>query len=431
MEQNQIKGRIAQIPAATRWLRNFIQLLVSRFMADQALPNAASLTFTTLLSLVPLMSVILVILSAFAVGDRVIAQLQNFVFENFLPASSEVIYEYLNRFSENAGSMTGPGLSFLIVVALLLMAEVEHVFNRIWRIDRTRPPLNRFLVYWAILTLGPLLIGLSVAVTSYLISMPVFSVAERYFGLGASLFTVMPVVASATAFSLLYLIVPNQHIRLIHAITAGVFAALLFELTKHGFAFYITYAARYEVIYGALAAVPLFLIWVYLGWAIALLGAEFCCCLEIAAERKTSGKQRQVHPLLLHFRILRALFIARKRGEGCSIEQLQQALNEIDHDQLAEQLNALQHARYLAYTEGEQWLLARDLSTVSLLDLYHLQSIALPEIALLRDDDPAEQALKEIVQRVRGGLSEEMSVSLETLFREAGFSNGQPGRDRG
>lgn len=417
MEQNQLKGRIAQIPAAARWLRNFIRLLVSRFMTDQALPNAASLTFTTLLSLVPLMSVILVILSAFAVGDRVITQLQNFVFENFLPASSEVIYEYLNRFSENAGSMTGPGLAFLIGVALLLMAEIEQVFNRIWRIERTRPVLNRFLVYWAILTLGPLLIGLSVAATSYLISMPVFSLADRHFGLGVPLFKTMPVLASATAFSLLYLIVPNQHIRPIHAITAGVFAAFLFELTKHGFAFYITFIARYEVIYGALAVVPLFLIWVYLGWAIALLGAEFCCCLEIAAESKTSGEQRRVNPLILHFRILRTLFVAHKRGEGCSIEQLQQALNEIDHDQLSEHLNTLQHARFLAYTEGEQWLLARDLSAVSLLDLYHLQSIALPDTTLLRDDDPAEQALREIVQRVGRGLSDEMSVPLEELFR--------------
>jgi hypothetical protein len=111
------------------------------------------------------------------------------------------------------------------------------------------------------------------------------------------------------------------------------------------------------------------------------------------------------------------LFVAHKRGEGCSIEQLQQALNEIDHDQLLEHLNTLQHARFLAYTEGEQWLLARDLSAVSLLDLYHLQSIALPDTTLLRDDDPAEQALREIVQRVGRGLSDEMSVPLEELFR--------------
>ena len=266
------------------WTRlgRFLHLLVFRFIQDGGLQHTATLTYTTLLSLVPLMTVSLAIFSAFPVSDRVVAQLQDFVFQNMVPASGEVIRQYLEEFSSKASRMTGTGTVFLVIVAVMMMGTIDRALNTIWQVRRKRSPLGMFMVYWSILSLGPIFMGTSVVLTSYFVSLPLFEDAALTLGVDRhGMLGLMPVLASATAFTLLYMVVPNRSVPLRHALAGGVLAALLFELAKRGFALYLTTFPTYEAIYGALAAVPVFLIWIYLSWLVTLLGAEFTYCLWI------------------------------------------------------------------------------------------------------------------------------------------------------
>ena len=278
---NVLQGRwFEQLWAVLLQFRGFVELVAERFRRHEAPQNAAALTYTSLLSLVPLMTVTLAVFSAFPVADRVYEIIQDFVFENFVPTSSEVLQQYLSEFSAKASRLTGTGATFLVVVALLMMANIDRALNAIWEVRARRRFATKFLIYWAVLSLGPLLIGASVLVTSYIISLPVLSEAAST-GVGRSLLGLTPVAASAVAFTMMYLVVPNRRVRVTHALVGGVFAAVLFEVAKRGFGFYITQFPTYEAIYGALASIPIFLVWLYLSWIVVLLGAEVTHCLSI------------------------------------------------------------------------------------------------------------------------------------------------------
>jgi membrane protein len=415
-----------KIVQGVKWMENpvetvlrigrFLKLVISRFVEDQGLPNAASLTYTTLLSLVPLMTVSLAVFTAFPVSDRIEEQIQDFIFENFMPAFEQVLAQHFQQFSQKASQLTGVGFGFLIIVALLLMATIDRALNTIWRVRRKRGALSMFMVYWAVLSLGPVLIGASMAVTSYLVSSPLFTDADYTFGLGERLLKLAPLFASAVAFTLLYALVPNRRVPLWHALAGGVVAAILFELAKRGFAFYVTHFPTYEAIYGALAVVPIFLVWLYLSWIVTLLGAEFACCLGIYREG-VADKGDGPGDLLLAYQILGGLWAAQHEGGALSTRRLSGALRNISDEHLEAILTELLDARLVLRTEERKWALARDLSDVRLLDLYRVRPYELPRVdQLLARQDPVERALGEIIRQVEAGMEQSMAVPLEQLY---------------
>jgi len=398
---------------------HFIRLLGARFIQDQGLPSAASLTYTTLLSLVPLMTVSLAVFSAFPVSDRVAEQIQDFVFANFIPASGEVLQEYFQQFSRKASQLTGAGFVFLVLVALILMANIDRAFNTIWRVKTKRSPLSLFIVYWSILSLGPLLIGVSMAVTSYLVSLPLLSDAAETLGIGGRLLGLMPLLASAVAFTLLYAVVPNRRVPIRHAMAGGVLAAVLVELAKRGFAFYLTHFPAYEAIYGALAAIPIFLVWVYLSWLVTLLGAEFSCCLGIHSDEwsRAENSEDQVG-LIQAYRLLHRLWQAQRVGESLSVKLLAAGLRGLSEEHLEELLEELSDAHLVVRTEVGDWVLARDLAEVDLLELYRAGSFVLPQ-SVPEDSavDDADRALWVILQQMDQGQRQAMAVPLASMFQ--------------
>jgi len=401
----------------TQW--RFLKLLRARFIQDQGLPSTASLTYTTLLALVPLMTVSLAIFSAFPVSDHVAEQIQDFVFANFIPASGEVLQEYFQQFSRKASQLTGAGFVFLVVVALMLMANIDRAFNTIWRVKTKRSPLSLFIMYWSILSLGPLLIGVSMAVTSYLVSLPLLSDAAETLGIGARLLGLMPLLASAVAFTLLYAVVPNRRVPIRHALAGGVLAAVLFELAKRGFAFYLTHFPAYEAIYGALAAIPIFLVWVYLSWLVTLLGAEFSCCLGIYRDEWTlSESGGRPAGFLQAYRLLHRLWQAQHAGDSPSIKLLSRGLEGVSEEHLESLLDDLSEAQLVIRTEGGGWVLARDLSEVDLFDLYCAGSFLLPKPVQLETlEESVEKPFWEILQQVDVDQRRAMSVPLANLFQ--------------
>jgi membrane protein len=393
----------------------FSRLLLHHFNQDAVVQHVAALTYTTLLSLVPLMTVMLALFSVFPASERISQTVEDFVFQNFVPAAGEAVQQYLRNFSQKAGRLTGVGFLFLIIVALMLMNNIDKAFNIIWHVRRKRSPVAKFTVYWAILSLGPILIAFSVGVTSYLVSIPFFSDGETVMLVRTRLLGLMPIAISALAFTLLYALVPNRNVPLRHAVAGGVLAALLFELAKRGFALYVTAFPTYETIYGALAAVPIFLIWIYLSWLVTLLGAEFTYCLGIYREDWHAAKDDGGEAFLLALRLLRLLRAAQREGRSLNIRELVRRLPQSNDEAIELALQVLQQARLVTRAEDKGWLLARDLAQVTLLDLYRSAPFVLPPPPSV-SGEPA--GLRLLIGQLEKALEAHMEQPLAALLSE-------------
>ncbi|WP_456379436.1 virulence factor BrkB family protein [Thiolapillus sp.] len=384
----------------------FLYRVMQRFLADGGLERAGSLAYTTLLSLVPLMTVVFAILSAFPIAEKVSDIVQEFIFQNFMPASGEVVHQYLLEFSSKASKLSGVGFLALLLVAIMLMATIDKTFNAIWEVRRKRRALNKFLVYWAILSMGPVLVGASVLVTSYLVSLPIVSEATAS-GMGRSLLEWVPTLTSGVAFTLLYWLVPNRPVRFWHAMLGGAVAAVLFELTKQGFAWYLTTFPTYEAIYGALAAIPIFLLWIYLSWLVVLLGAEFTYGLGVYRRRLRHGDDAaaELEDMLC---LLLQLAHAQKKGIAIPLRKLQHCSADAEH-----LLAKLQAHKLVERNEKGRWLLARGSQDVTLYAVYLAAGHRLPVAS--ETAWPEDPVLRELYQRADVSLAEILNLPLASL----------------
>jgi membrane protein len=260
-------------------LWRFARTVARRFAADRCSRVAGALAFTTVLAVVPLSAVSFAVLSVFPVFEAWMTAINNFIYGNFVPAAGDVVNRYLQQFAANAGRLTVWGLAFLFVTAVMLIATIEKAFNDIWHVRRQRKFSRRITAYWAVITLGPALIGASLSITSYLLSLPWFTREPVLAGLRPFALGVTPVVFEFAAFVLLYTIVPNCPVRLRHAAIGAVVATVLFEVAKRVFGGFVVSFSTYRAIYGAVAALPVFLIWIYLSWVVTLLGAQVTAAL--------------------------------------------------------------------------------------------------------------------------------------------------------
>ena len=264
-------------PFIKRSLR-FGRYLLNRMAHDRININAGYLAYITLLSIVPMLTVLLSILSSFTIFDNVGEVIQDFVITHFVPAAGDAVSQALLEFVTNTGKMTAVGGAFLFVAALMLISNIDKNLNYIWRVRNKRRPVFSFSMYWMILTLGPILVGTSIAVTCYITSLKLLD-SEALSGAFNFFLRRLPFLLSLFAFIGLYVLVPNKKVRFLHALSGAFVAAILFELSKKAFAIYITQFPSYQLIYGALAAIPILFVWVYLCWLIVLVGAEVTAAL--------------------------------------------------------------------------------------------------------------------------------------------------------
>lgn len=410
MSPRQISERGYQ---AVRHINSYVRLWLHHFTHDGGIRHVAALTYTTLLSLVPLMTVMLALFSIFPGSERVTLQVEDFLFQHFVPAAGEAVQQHLKNFSQKAAGLTGLGFVFLILVALLLMSNIDRAFNTIWHVRRKRSPVATFTVYWAILSLGPILIAVSVGVTSYLVSIPFFNSAETVVMVGSRLLGLMPVMLSALAFTLLYALVPNRTVKLRHAVAGGVIAALLFELTKRGFVLYITTFPTYEAIYGTLAAIPIFLVWVYLSWLVTLVGAEFTYCLGIYRYDWRDRMGQRGDRFMLALNLLGHLREAQRLGISVSTRRLQEQLQYATEEQLVTILTSLQQSHLVLQAEDKGWVLVRDLREVSLAELYDSDAYVLPHVW---DMTATTDGLNRLMTKINTDLAQAMDLPLDELL---------------
>jgi membrane protein len=241
--------------------------------------TASSLSFTTLLALVPMATVMFAFVAQFPVFQRFVNALEGFVLRNLLPGStSTVVHEYILAFAAQAARLTGVSIAAIAVTALLAMATVEREFNVIWGVQKQRPLARRIVVYLLVLTVVPVSIGASISLTTWLVGESLAAVPLRKTSAAIVLRT-LPFVFAAAGLTLLYKAVPARSVRWSQALAGGVAAALAIEAAKYAFAWYVTKVATYELVYGALASLPVFLLWIYLGWVVVLAGAAISATL--------------------------------------------------------------------------------------------------------------------------------------------------------
>jgi membrane protein len=308
------------------WL-DTLKTLRIRFREDRLGIIASSLTFTTLISLVPLVTVMLALFAAFPMFATFQQALETYFLQTLVPENiAKPVLRALTEFASNANSLGGVGLVLLLLAALALMLTIDRTLNGIWRVRTPRPIAQRVLVYWAATTLGPLLLGISLSLTSYAVSASRGLVGTPPGGVRLLLATTEFTLLAA-GLAALFHYVPNTHVRWRHAVAGGVFAAVGFEAAKKLLAWYLAQVPSYAMIYGAFAAVPILLIWVYFAWVIVLLGAvvaAYAPSLRMRVARWPDGPGAR---LQLALAVLRELARARATGvRGRNAAELSEAL---------------------------------------------------------------------------------------------------------
>ncbi|PXX47460.1 YihY family inner membrane protein [Undibacterium pigrum] len=260
---------------------NLFKFALQRLQEGRLPQVAGSLTFTTVLALVPILTVAFAIFTAFPLFNTFRTSLEAYFIQSLMPKGiSNTILGYLTQFATKATRVSAISGVALMVTAITTMAMIDKSFNQIWQVKRSRPALQRLLVYWAIVTLGPLLVGVSISSTSYLFTATSGVVGAVPF-LGALFYTLTSIAFTTGAFTLLYLVVPNRSVEWRDAAWGGLFAAVAFEIAKRIFASFVIQFPTYTIVYGALAAVPLFLVWIYVSWLIILIGAIIAAALPV------------------------------------------------------------------------------------------------------------------------------------------------------
>ena len=277
-----IHGSVDMVRGLSRSEVRDLILFAGRRLKQEKLPQVAgSLTFTTTLALVPLLTIVLAIFTTFPVFSTFRASLEMYFVQTVMPKGiSNTIIGNLTQFASKATRLSAVGAVALLFTSSAMISMVERAFNQIWRVKRTRPLQYRLLMYWALLTLGPLLFGLSLTMTSQLF-MATNDLVRTVPLLGALFYTVVSLAVTCGAYTLLYMTVPNRYVDWRDAVWGGLVAAVAFEIAKRGFGIFIKQFPNYTIIYGALAALPLFLLWMYLSWLITLVGALITAALPI------------------------------------------------------------------------------------------------------------------------------------------------------
>ncbi|WP_251360036.1 YihY family inner membrane protein [Kangiella sp. TOML190] len=350
------------------WLKAFTKFVFSQFAKKNVSALASELTLNNMLALVPLMTVAVSLLAIFPAFESTNTQIQELIFKNLLPEKGLVVQEYLNDYVSKSKNLSAIGFIFLFITALMLIRSIDSSINAIWESNNRRQGIYKWLAYWAMLTMAPILVAASLLATSSFAALPVFDKISGILSLG------LPFALIVFAFTALYMITPNSRVEFKKALIAAVFTALLFEVAKYGFAIFITKFSTYEVIYGAITAIPLFFLWVFLSWLILLFGAVICYALH----RFDPSHKKKKNPFISALKIAQFFAVAQSAESTVTIRQLKQQFSDIHEQILLNQVDELVELGFLAKLENEAYCLAVNGKELTIADLYRKGSWRLP-----------------------------------------------------
>jgi membrane protein len=394
-------------------LIDLARMVWRRFHEERCLQIGSSLTFTALLAIVPIITVALTLISAFPVFRELMANVQQFLVNNMLPESAESIAGYTQQFADNAARLTAVGIVFLFVTAMIVLSTIDRALNQIWRVPRPRATVQRVFIYWALLTVGPLLMGASLSLTSWLVSQSLGLVKGLPWA-GEMLLKLVPIALTGLAFALLYVTLPNRRVLIRDAFTGGFLAALAFEGMKHAFALYITQFPTHKLVYGAFASVPIFLLWIYLSWLVVMSGAVVAAVLPEWRERAAQVEAVPGTQFLDALQILRILWEAHRAGEIVTVYRLH-ATVKLPIDRLEAILETMSDAHW-AGRVGKGWTLTRDVGEIRVVEVYRMFVFrAGAKLPSRQSGHELDRLALELV----GGIEERLQLSVEELFEGA------------
>ncbi|MBV9828101.1 MAG: YihY family inner membrane protein [Alphaproteobacteria bacterium] len=429
MERSRAAGTAAEVPSSRLRvhladLRTFCGYALHRFNRDGCFAASGALSYTTLVSLVPLGVIGFGILSAFPKFAGVRQDMLGLAFQNFVPAISEQAAYWFQYFAGSAAQATAIGIIGIAGTGILLLVTVEDQLNALWRVGAARPWSQRVLAYWTLMTLGPLLIGMSMTLSTYL------DTAARRAGLNPETLTqfasgwphylarLIPFLLELVACTLLYCVIPNCAIRWRDGVRGAAVAAVAIEILKVGFSIYIGAMSSYQIVYGAIAGIPIFLLWMYVTWSAVLLGAV------VAANLPTwRVDERLVHigsggvRLGFSLALIAALARAQQAGAVSRVKDLADELG-VATSVIDDHLQRLARAGFVAPTQGGAWVLAWSLDTATLHDLYIGLGLPLAGNWLARPLAPWQRQVAPAMERIVSAEAGVMRVSLATVLKE-------------
>ena len=356
-------SKIQAFWSAVRW---YWDQLIAQFMAHDCLSSAAALTYTTLFAVVPMMTVAYTAFSILPAYEGLEERIEAFIFNNFVPDSSAAVKEKLLEFSDRARGLTAAGFIFLFLTSFLLLVTIEKTFNAIWRVPQPRKGLQRVLVYWGVLSLGPPMIVFGILLSAYFASLQLVTDLD-VFGFRAALLSYLPLLLTWVGFTILYWAMPNCRVRFFHAMLGGLLTVWFFELAKYVFNYGVSNTSLASI-YGTFAAVPFFLFWMYMVWVLVLTGAIVVHTMSLQRETVTADSE----PMLVKCsRVLHAVFQGHLEGRAVTDEEIQQAVS-LTGSERERIFAALGELKLLAKDEEDNWLLSRSLKTLTLWDLYQV-----------------------------------------------------------
>lgn len=416
MRAEGLKGQF--LCASLRWLINLSQQFIQDYRIAACQDQAAALTYMTLFALVPLMTVTYAVFSMVPEFIGVAARVQKFLFSHFVPESGAVIQAYFVSFSTQAQKLTWIGALFLAVTAFLMLGNIERTFNKIWGVSRGRNGINKLLVYWAVLSIGPLLIGSAVALSTYVVSLKYWSIGSTI--IPPYIITLYPVFISAATFSLLFIAVPNCNVPIKFGLIGGALAACAFEILKILFALAVA-NTNFKFIYGAFAALPLFLLWLNLVWVIVLGGAVLVRIL--AQKRYLLGRDghSDFSAALVCLAVLR-----QGQLEGKSLDEMSFILGGVNQHHWQLLRDKWCEAGWISQTTSGEFVLCRDLAASSLWELAELINLRLADVLAVVGRLPQFPALRDYINPTMGNYKDAWSVALLTLIATKSSSQDKP-----
>ena len=398
---------------------HFLHYLVQRFNRDGCRQSAAALTYMSLFAVVPMLTLMYSMFSLVPAFNEVGSQVEAFIFSKFLPSSGQEISQYLTEFSSQARKLSAAGVVILMVTSFLMLANIEKTFNHIWATTGGRKGLAGFLVYWAILSLGPLLLAAGMMMKTYLVSFQLIVDEVDSLGVSAILFSYLPWLLTWLAFTLLYIAVPNCKVRTSYAIFGGLVTTALFETAKTLFGLLVAHSS-YTSVYGAFAVIPLFLLWIYLLWVLILVGAELVRSLETF---RYQGRGSAMPDLLAVVIILWQCWRRQQKCQTLSDSAMHRlgSVVGLDAEHWRRLRNMLLEKCVLEKTAKGQYVLIRDPSNISLNDVvgwlggnFLSSTDAMSE--KLAVGHPWYAEYNRLIGDNRQVIEHNMSVDLQTLF---------------
>lgn len=421
-----MENLLKKLPFYDKSWFNFFRFLIRNFVKDNCQQKAASLTYTTLLSIVPILTVLLMILSSIPALDSVRDQISHIIYSNLLPQSGLQVSQYLDSFAEKSSNLTAIGAMALFVTSIMTLTTIERAFNEIWRVEDRSGGIKSLVRYWTIITLGPLVLGTAFIVSSTVQSLSFLNQQIGGYGIDWG-FWVQAVSFAVTiaGFIGMYWFIPKAKVPLKNAAIAGVFVAVIFELLKYSFGIIMTNFTSYEAIYGAFAALPIFLLWIYLSWNLILIGVEISYTLTIFATKEVYPR----HPLLSLLDMLNLVYERHQDGNSTTEKELRSVLGRKELPKWFTYLNYLLDSNLITITENGNYVLKRDLDNITLWDFYRTLPYPLPIKDELDDvsanmDTPWLSLLTQRFKDTEQHAKAELDIPLADIFQNSSPRHG-------